>query len=157
MKVSTQYKNNNITRKELRFSTAFMFAHLVDADEHQKTDITILSKKWKGNNNLLGLVVPSKKNKFKFRIYLNPDMSRRKQLLTLAHELVHCKQFLRSELGHTFDFGDSVFTKWNNKLINENDIDYDFLPWEIEANGREYGLYQRWIDYKNSAKLKFDQ
>ena len=157
MKVSTRYKNKHITRKELKFSTAFMLAHLVDEDEHKRTHITTFSKKYEGNNNLCGLVIADKKNKFKFRIYLNPDLSRKRQLLTLAHELVHCKQFMRDELGQTIDLGDAVFTKWNNKMIRENDIDYDCLPWEIEATGREYGLYQRWTDYKNSEKLKFSQ
>lgn len=163
MRVSTQYKNDKLTHKELKHSAVFMIAHLIEEDEHKKTNITIIcntekiSKKWKRNSHLWGLTIPDKKNKFKFKIYLNPKLSKRRQLLTLAHELVHVKQFIRSELGDTYEFGKSVFTKWNNKLINEDDLDYDFYPWEIEANGRENGLYQRWIDYKRKEKIKFDQ
>lgn len=46
-------------------------------------------------------------------------------LSTLAHELVHVKQFARGEL----DFG---LTRWKSKS-NMGDVDYWDQPWEKEA------------------------
>ena len=44
--------------------------------------------------------------------------------------------------------------KWKNQIIKENEIDYWFQPWEIEAHGMEKGLYVKFIEYnKKSNKL----
>lgn len=52
---------------------------------------------------------------------------------TLAHELVHVKQFA---YGHTND----TLTIWHKKVIDSDNLDYWFHPWEIEAYGLETSL-----------------
>jgi len=60
-------------------------------------------------------------------------------LKTLAHEMVHVKQFARSELkdvGHDH--------KWMGKRFSGK-TEYVKMPWEIEATGREASLMIRYL------------
>jgi len=61
-------------------------------------------------------------------------------LVTLAHELVHVKQFARGEMT---DLLSVKKVNWNGKRYSREDTDYWDLPWEIEAHGRERGLFVR--------------
>lgn len=61
-------------------------------------------------------------------------------LVTLAHELVHVKQFARGEMT---DLLSVKKVNWNGKRYSREDIDYWDLPWEIEAHGRERGMFVR--------------
>jgi len=76
-----------------------------------------------------------------FEIKIDKSMSLRKKLLSVAHEMVHVKQFTRKELEHTTSVHKQV---WKGKTWNTKKKYYD-LPWEIEAYGRELGLFNRWI------------
>ena len=63
-------------------------------------------------------------------------------LLNLGHELVHVKQYLNSEI---FDYvsGDVRYkdTIFDAAWLEDEEAYYD-SPWEIEAYGREWGLYK---------------
>ena len=71
-----------------------------------------------------------------------------KLFTTLAHEMVHVKQFA---LGEMKDGISSAYTYWQGSQISEEDNDYWDLPWEIEAHGREKGLFTR---FKHHYKLE---
>jgi len=82
-------------------------------------------------------------------------------MLDLAHELTHVKQYLNKEL---FDYasGDAKFKgKYFDKPIRfdreysvNNDLYYD-APWEIEAFGREWGMWKRFnLQLKEEEKAK---
>ena len=77
-------------------------------------------------------------------------MSLRKKLLSVAHEMVHVKQFTRKELEHTSSINRQL---WRGKNYNTKNRYYD-LPWEIEAYGREFGLFTMWIK-ENGIKGNF--
>lgn len=64
-----------------------------------------------------------------------------RSLMILAHEMVHVKQHAKRELDVC---GKTGKTKWHGSKIQENDLDYWDLPWEIEAHGREKGLVYQW-------------
>lgn len=85
-----------------------------------------------------------------FEIKLDKDMSLRKKLLSVAHEMVHVKQFSRKELEHTTSVHKQV---WKGKTWNTKNEYYD-LPWEIEAYGRELGLFNMWV-HNNNIKGNF--
>jgi len=87
---------------------------------------------------------------------------------TLAHELVHIKQYIKGELrtaeplvaigskqkDHNTEKED---TYWYGKLWTPapNEDGYFAAPWEIEAFGREVGLYARWLDhYEEKTRTK---
>lgn len=70
---------------------------------------------------------------------------------TLAHEMVHVKQYSTGELSANGILvsiaGRLIYTaQWAGKtwLPKSNECQYYDSPWEIEAYGREVGLYYRW-------------
>ena len=76
-----------------------------------------------------------------YEIDVKRTLRLREMLCTLAHEMVHVKQY---ELGQlTQD--------------NEKGIDYWDKPSEIEAMGRETGLFIRWAEKERLAHLKWTQ
>ena len=46
---------------------------------------------------------------------------------------------------------------WMGKTYNPKDVNYWDLPWEIEAHGREVGLFVRYCEENNLAKHKWTQ
>lgn len=74
-----------------------------------------------------------------FQIELRRHRSIKSTLLTLAHEMVHLKQFARGELN-------AHQTRWHKKPFNTKETTYLEYPWEVEANRAEhvlYGLYKK--------------
>lgn len=72
------------------------------------------------------------KNPRGFLIEIHAGLSSKQTLLTLAHEMVHVKQYIHGEL-------DTDVTSWYGEQI-EDDVDYWSHPWEIDAYGRAIGL-----------------
>lgn len=68
----------------------------------------------------------------------------RKVLQTIAHEMVHVKQFAKGEI---YDHKYRRTFKWGNQTFDIDTCDYWELPWEIEAFGREVGLFYRFKDF----------
>jgi hypothetical protein len=68
-------------------------------------------------------------------------------LQTLAHEIVHVKQYALGELREKLRNGQSDII-WKNRRWTppEGQHEYWDCPWEIEAFGREYGLYKRFLE-----------
>ena len=84
-----------------------------------------------------------------FTITVDPKLGKRNMLLALAHEMVHVKQYAKGEMK---DYVRSSRIKWQNQIIESKDINYWDLPWEIEAHGREKGLYIMFIEYSKGMK-----
>jgi hypothetical protein len=59
-------------------------------------------------------------------------------IATLAHEMIHVKQFAKGELSH-------CLTYWKGKEISE-DTEYRKQPWEKEAYAHDIGLYLRFLE-----------
>lgn len=69
-----------------------------------------------------------------FQIELRRYRSHKTTLKTLAHEMVHLKQYAKGEL--------NIFlNKWHKQKIDTTAIPYEELPWEKEANFYEIILY----------------
>ena len=79
-----------------------------------------------------------------FTITVDPNLGKRNMLLVLAHEMVHVKQYAKGEMK---DYIKMDRVKWKGKVYNEQTIDYWEHPWEIEAHGREKGLYYKFMDH----------
>ena len=83
----------------------------------------------------------------RFAMEVDADLGLERTLLMLAHEMVHVKQFARGEL---VDYSSGKTVKWQGKRMSVRDDDgYWTLPWEIEAYGRQPGLYARFCRLKN--------
>lgn len=76
-----------------------------------------------------------------YEIDVKRTLKLRDMLMTLAHELVHVKQYEFGELTQTDDA----------------DIDYWDKPSEIEAHGREVGLFIRWAEEHYLAHKRWTQ
>jgi hypothetical protein len=76
-----------------------------------------------------------------FKITVNSEAGYRTTLLTLAHEMVHVKQYATGELRDALR--GPTLHRWMNKPYDVKSTEYWDHPWEIEAYGREYGLYLR--------------
>jgi hypothetical protein len=72
---------------------------------------------------------------------------------TIAHEMVHVKQYSKGEL---VDLSRSNSTRWQNNIIDKSTNYWD-LPWEIEAHGKELGLFIRWAEDKELSNQVWTQ
>lgn len=77
-----------------------------------------------------------------FIIELDPDQKIQLLLNTLAHELVHVKQWAKGEF-YQLQRESHVY-KFNGKRWDTEKVDYWDTPWEIEAHGRAIGLVVLW-------------
>ncbi len=79
-----------------------------------------------------------------FEIQIRKNKSKRYMMMTLSHEFVHLKQYALGEL-------DEGMNVWKGKRVPAN-TDYWDTPWEIEAHGREYGL---WTRFAKAHKIRY--
>ena len=73
-----------------------------------------------------------------FTSEVNRNESQSEIVKTLAHELVHCRQYAQSELNEEM-------TVWHGKKINSDEMPYEEQPWEIEAEMMGLFLYESFI------------
>ena len=74
-----------------------------------------------------------------FVIELHKKDTEVEKLKTLAHELVHVRQYVRNELN------DEMNT-WKGRKIDSDSIPYDDQPWEVEANELGRLLYEQYTN-----------
>ena len=89
-------------------------------------------------------------NKRTFELEIDRNQRLRDLLETVAHEMVHVKQFARREMHPSMD-------TWYGKTYSPDKVDYWDLPWEIEAHGREVGLFVRWAEENKLSDYKWTQ
>jgi len=87
-----------------------------------------------------------------FEIEVHKKMPLRKVLLTVAHEMVHVKQYARGELYQGVRVNKM---RWQGKWVNDKNLEYWDHPWEIEAHGREIGLFIQWAECMGLGKKKW--
>ena len=76
-----------------------------------------------------------------YTITVDNSLSRKKTLLALAHEMVHVKQYASGEMK---DMAKTNTVKWRNETFPRDGVYWEH-PWEIEAYGRELGLYMMFM------------
>ena len=85
-----------------------------------------------------------KKTPREFTIELDSSISIRNILTNLAHEMVHVKQWVKGEM---YEYSsNSNMIRFMKKKYDMNDMDYYDYPWEIEAFGRQLGLFIHWCE-----------
>jgi len=84
-----------------------------------------------------------------FELEIHSKMRLRRLLETVAHEMVHVKQYARKELKNDHE--------WLGKTYNPEKVSYWDLPWEIEAHGREVGLFVRWAEKNKLGNKNWTQ
>ena len=79
--------------------------------------------------------------KNEYLIWVHPKSPIEKQIESLAHELVHVKQFVKGEVSKKT----SVIISKALKSMQTESTSYWDNPMEIEAFGRTPGLVHRWM------------
>lgn len=88
-----------------------------------------------------------------FVIRLDGKLPMRDFIETAGHELVHVKQWATNQM-RDYTINEEI-TRYNSKRVNTTKVDYWDLPWEIEAHGREVGLFIRWIQHDKLENRKW--
>ena len=78
------------------------------------------------------------------RLNLIATMSIRNLLITLAHEMVHVKQWAKDEMYEYYNSPKMV--RFKGEKMHMDEVDYWDYPWEIEAFGRQLGLFVRFCN-----------
>jgi hypothetical protein len=73
-------------------------------------------------------------------------------LRVVAHEMVHVRQMARDQMRDIWIPNKGTYVKWYDKIIDPRDIEYEQLPWEIEAFELEYALRDMYISYLNGKE-----
>jgi hypothetical protein len=77
-----------------------------------------------------------------FDMRLNATQSPDEFIRTIAHEMVHIKQYAKNEL---YDYSHSNLIRWKDRKINTKRYkNYGNLPWELEADKLTEPLYIKW-------------
>ena len=71
---------------------------------------------------------------------MDSSVSLRNLLINLAHEFVHIKQWAKNEM---YEYSEPNKVRFMKKVYDMEDMDYYDYPWEIEAFGRQLGLFIR--------------
>ena len=79
-----------------------------------------------------------------FTIVLDSNSNIRNLLITLAHEMVHVKQWAKDEMYEYYNSPGLV--RFKGEKMHLADINYWDEPWEIEAYGRQLGLFVRFCE-----------
>tara|TARA_B110000238_G_scaffold111902_1_gene121609 strand:- start:1811 stop:2293 length:483 start_codon:yes stop_codon:yes gene_type:complete len=88
-----------------------------------------------------------------FELEINNKPRLRRLLETVAHEMVHVKQYAKGELFEVVGRKHGKH-RWHGEWLSDsskNVTEYWDQPWEIEAHGRECGLFVRWAQENNLA------
>ena len=86
-----------------------------------------------------------------FTIGLDTTVNHRNLLINLAHEMVHVKQWAKDEM---YEYMEPHMVRFKGEKIHLNEVDYWDYPWEIEAYGRQLGLFIRFCE--NTGRSKCD-
>jgi hypothetical protein len=148
MKIYVRGSNEKLTKKEIRDIVSFSSQLLLGKRLSRYITISVMNDKLKKFE--WGYCGPTDWNNSRFRefeILLNNSASRKNQIITLFHEMVHLKQYARNEL---FPYNMQKYRWLGKKLIIDN-IEYNNLPWEIEAAETEKVLFEL---YREHVKAK---
>ena len=146
MKITTRGQPKKIKRNICKKAALWYANRLISEKKLNNKIIKIIfEENLLKNTGMLGECADDEEEKNVFYIYLDSSLSIKETLLSLAHEMCHVKQFINGELKNLR----GPFCKWYGTKLNYEEIDYWDHPWEIDAHGREKGLYFR---FKESLK-----
>lgn len=137
MRLRTRKFNNRKLSSIIRTATKFYIQRLLPDHKHHLFKIDI-----NGVKNLLADGTFEKTATNKYTIELKLELDVEMMLLTLAHELVHLKQYATNELRSRVIAGQLVDI-WKGKRYRN--LKYNDQPWEIEALQKEQDLFEDFI------------
>jgi hypothetical protein len=153
MYLKSSGKPSKIPVKLCKQATRFFGKRLLSENLYHKIEITLRFEEFKKNSNEYAYCEWDDDNHRcrEFTITLDRNLSKRNLLLAIAHEMVHVKQYAKGELKDYLKVNKS---KWKGEVIDPVKVDYWEHPWEIEAHGREKGLYYKFLDHMRTKMRK---
>ena len=151
MKIRILGKLDTDTKELLREAASFYASSLISDRVSKKISISIkLVPNLLKKERIFGDVewTDRPRNPRKFAIRLCSDLGIKKLLKVLAHEMTHVKQYAKGEL---FDYADGR-VKYMGQNHDPKEINYYNHLWEIEALGRELGLYYQFRHHLKRKK-----
>ena len=122
--------------KKLREATDFFATELFTPQMKRHIEVRIRQRDlgtWHGLVSIDDYNVLNQPRSFVIELHKNDSVE--EKLKTLAHELVHVRQYARNELN------DEMNT-WKGRKVDSDSMDYDDQPWEVEANQLGNELYE---------------
>ena len=149
MLIKTTGKPSNISLAQCKEAVKF-YGKMLLGNLYNKIELTIRFDNLK-KQGAQGFCIWEDTNRYsrEFTIEIDRALDKKPILLALAHEMVHVKQFAKGEM---IDYLKSNKTRWKGKIIEIDKIHYWDQEWEIEAHGREMGLYVRFMEHVRSVK-----
>jgi|TARA_B110000211_G_C13965224_1_gene502435 hypothetical protein len=82
-----------------------------------------------------------------FIVEIDSTVKVRNILLTLAHEMVHVKQWAKDEM---YEYLNTIgMVRFKGEKVHLDSLEYWDQPWEIEAYGKQLGLFIRYCENMN--------
>ena len=129
----------NITKRQLKAIDYFarsLFSPQLSKHLHIRISYRNVNTHW-------GLTIVDDYNKRGlpryFIIEVNKNLNERERMMTLAHELVHVRQYAKLELNEEMN-------RWHGKFVDADKIPYIEQPWEIEAYDVGDKLFEDYIN-----------
>lgn len=149
MKIKIEGKPQNLSKKLCRAAAHYFAKQLFSKKVNKKVQVTIRFDRLRQKENCWGVaefIGPSWCPR-KFQITIDQNLSYANSLKTLAHELVHVKQWVE---GRMFDFSDGrvIFHKKTYSKTWIRTSRYFDMPWEVEAMSNENDLLQKFRQQK---------
>lgn len=148
MKIKTRKFKNRDLIKFIKLAANF-YADLLIPKQKHKVYLDILANKISADGYCTHMYT------LDFEIQIHKDLTFEHMMITLAHEMIHLKQYATKELKSKFIRGKPVDT-W--KGVQYRNLKYKEQPWEKEAIMLEECLYQQFMFHCFiSGTLDFDK
>lgn len=146
MKISVKGKNEVLSKKHIRYIVKLFGKLILNPQLYPNINLIVQNMNLSVNIwGYCGIGNIEEKRPRSFEILLNTNISKNKQIKTLAHEMVHLKQIAKGQL---VTYGCETY-KWNDEKLEMSQDEYSNMPWEIEANHSEDTLI---LEYKKHIK-----
>lgn len=145
-------------RSIVKKATRWMLGYLVGSRIADTMEINIsLIDNLKKNEGSFGDCIYTEDNvrPREFEIRIDTKQTPYSRLLTLAHEMIHVKQYVKNEM---YEYNNSSLygaIRFKNKIYWHDTIRYRNLPWEKEAFAKQRMLLIEWAkDTDSLAHIK---
>lgn len=135
MKIKTRKFKNRALIKLIKQAATYYAIELVP-DQYCKIYLDINAGKFKADGYC------SHRDRYDFEIEINKNLTFEHMMITLAHEMIHLKQYVTKELKSKIVRGNLVDT-WRG--VKYRNLKYNEQPWEIEATVLEEELYHKFL------------
>lgn len=133
--------HGKVPKKHLN-ALEFFSSRLITSQKRKHIEITVKYRKvidelgtvYVDDYNVLGMPIS-------FVIEVRQSDSEEEKLKTLAHEMVHVKQYIRGELNEQMSV-------WRGHKVDSDEIPYAEQPWEVEAESVALKLYDEYVANK---------